>query len=96
MIVRTSIEDLLSQHVLVNTTDPWPAQVQAQDPDDLTYTALVRCACGAGMAHHKERAVAWGCSAILTGQAEPGPDHSELYPFYMWKFKAEHDGETTR
>jgi len=94
--LKGSIESNLQEWATAAMTDPWPERIVARAPEKLTYTALVRCACGAGMAYPTYLGSEWGCSAILTGQAQPGPDHSGLYPFYMWKFKTENAETTTR
>jgi hypothetical protein len=96
VIVNSSIEDLLQNHLQLATTDPWPEYLPPITDAELVYSALVRCACGAGMAYSKARPIQWGCSDIFTGRAKPAPEHSELYPFYMWTFKPENSDTTTR
>lgn len=96
MIIKGKIDDLLQGWATEAMTDRWPEHVTVRTPEQLTYTALVHCACGAGMAYPTHLGSEWGCSAILTGQAQPGPDHSELYPFAMWKFKPENAEHSTR
>lgn len=96
MMIEGKIDDLLKGWATEAMTDPWPLRSRPVNPERLIYTALVRCACGAGMAYVAHTGSQWGCSAILTGEAEPGPDHSELYPFFAWKFKSENAEQTTR
>lgn len=96
MMIKGSIDGLLKDWATTAMTDPWPTRVRTVKVDRLTFTALVRCACGAGMAHDAAWDRAWGCSDILTGKSEPGPEHSELYPFFAWKFKSENAEQTTR
>jgi hypothetical protein len=70
--------------------------------EELTFSALARCGCGAGIAYPKNIGIhgAWYCSAILLGEAKPGTTHNSPLPFAMYEIKSENQpsagGVTTR
>jgi hypothetical protein len=79
------------------------------EDSDLTYAAMARCPCGAGLAHVKNpRNLGmefWDCSACLKGEAIPkgqegSVEHTALRPFVFWEIKSENQpsaaGMTTR
>ncbi len=56
---------------------------------ELIYASLLRCSCGAGMAHPKECGGThqWDCSSVLRGEADSG-EHDN-YPFALYDIKSE-------
>jgi hypothetical protein len=82
-----------------------PPPVTKWDGEPLIYAAYDRCTCGAGMAYPNAKPGeplprSWGCSAILLGQAQDGPEHVEPRPFAFYEIKSERqpsaNGATTR
>lgn len=73
-------------------------------PEELHYAAVMRCACGHGMAYPESIAPmggAWYCSAILKGVADREVEHTGAHPFAFWSIKSEDQafrtgGQSTR
>lgn len=75
--------------------------------NELVYSAIARCQCGAGLAYAKRSGPDgyWDCSAVLTGRAAPKGQpgsvvHSHQFPFAFYEIKSEQQpsagGATTR
>lgn len=66
--------------------------------DELHYSRVSRCPCGAGLAYPKKCGPNhyWDCSSILKGVASTDVQHTDRLPFSFWNVKGERDNESTR
>lgn len=70
--------------------------------EELTYSATVKCVCGAGLAYPKACGMNhyWACSAELKGTANQEVPHTGHLPFAFYELKSEGqpsaNGATTR